>query len=230
MLCDIVDSTLCIDVDKAARLVGPRTRAVIAIDYGCHLYDHAALDDLASTHGLRVIHDAAHSFGAAAGDAMVGSFSDICMFSFDPVKAVSCIDGGILLVRSEEELAQGREMRVLGSTLPVEITYQNARLWNYAATAPGFRYHLSNVHAAIGLAQLGKLDWIRSSRQTACERYIERLGHLDGMSVPAADVSGLNPFLFYVRVAAEVLSLPLHSGMPPAVVDRVCDAAASFFV
>ena len=178
-------------------------------------------------------------------------------------------------MRSEEELAQGREMRVLGSTLPVEITYQNARLCNYAATAPGFRYHLSNVHAAIGLAQLGKLDWIRSSRQTACERYIERLGHLDGMSVPAADVSGLNPFLFYVRVpgglrdafrdhlsalgidtgihwtpahtmslfqpcrrgdlpvtervAAEVVSLPLHSGMPPGLVDRACDAAASFF-
>ncbi|MGI9023183.1 MAG: DegT/DnrJ/EryC1/StrS family aminotransferase [Acidimicrobiales bacterium] len=275
VLCDIVDATLCIDVERAAELVGPRTRAVIPIDYGCHLYDHEALDTLARAHGLRVVHDAAHSFGAADGKAMVGSFSDICMFSFDPVKAISCIDGGVVLVRTDEELARGREMRVLGSTLPVEVTYQNARLWNYDATAPGFRYHLSNVHAAIGLAQLDKLDWIRSSRQAACELYSARLGHLDGVSVPVADVSQLNPFLFYLRVggglrdafrdhmatlgvdtgihwtpahtmtlfkpcrqgslavtdrvAAEVVSLPLHSGMQEAVVDRVCDVAESFF-
>lgn len=275
VLCDIDDVTLCIDVEKAAELVGPRTRAVIPIDYGCHLYDHRALADLAEAHGLRIVHDAAHSFGAADGDAMVGSYSDICMFSFDPVKAVSCIDAGIVLVRSDEELARGREMRVLGSTLPVEITYQNARSWNYDATAAGFRYHLSNVHAAIGLAQLTKLDWIRSSRQAACERYMARLGQLDGLSVPTADVSDLNPFLFYVRIAgglrdafrdhmsslgvdtgihwtpahtmtlfrpcrhgrlevteraaAEVVSLPLHSGMPLSDVDRVCDAALLFF-
>jgi len=275
VLCEIDDVTLCIDVAQAAELVGPRTKAVIPIDYGCHLYDHKALDEVARIHGLRVVHDAAHSFGAADGDAMVGSFSDICMFSFDPVKAVSCIDAGVVLVRTDDELARGREMRVLGSTLPVEVTYQNARLWSYDATAPGFRYHLSNVHAAIGLAQLGKLDWIRSSRQAACNQYTRRLEDLEGVSVPAADVSRLNPFLFYVRVtgglrdafrdhlaelgidtgihwtpahtmtlfrpcrrgdltvteraASEVVSLPLHSGMPEAVVDRVCDAVESFF-
>jgi dTDP-4-amino-4,6-dideoxygalactose transaminase len=179
-----------------------------------------------------------------------------------------------VLVRTDDELRRGREMRVLGSTLPVEVTYQNARLWSYDATAPGFRYHLSNVHAAIGLAQLAKLDWIRSSRQAACERYCERLGDLEGVSVPAADVSRLNPFLYYVRItggrrdacrdhlaalgidtgihwtpahtmtlfapcrrgdltvtqraAGEVVSLPLHSGMPQDLVDRVCDAVESF--
>lgn len=275
VLCDIDDTTLCIDVERAAELVGPRTRAVIPVDYGCHLSDYQGVAELAEHHGLRVVHDAAHSFGAADGDAMVGSFSDICMFSFDPVKAVSCIDAGAVLVRTDAELAQAREMRVLGSTLPAEVTYQNARLWSYDATAPGFRYHLSNVHAAIGLAQLAKLDWIRSSRQAACEQYRERLSDVDGIAVPVADVSTLNPFLYYVRVggdrrdsfrdhlaalgidtgihwtpahamtlfqgcrrgslavteqaAAEVVSLPLHSAMPEAVVDRVCEAALSFF-
>ncbi|MFN2606506.1 MAG: DegT/DnrJ/EryC1/StrS family aminotransferase [Acidimicrobiales bacterium] len=275
VLCDIDDATLCIDVAKAATLVGPRTRAVIPIDYGCHLCDHTALAELAGRSGLRIVHDAAHSFGAADGDAMVGSFSDICMFSFDPVKAVSCIDAGAVLVRSDEELAQAREMRVLGSTAPAEVTYQNARLWSYDATAPGFRYHLSNVHAAIGLAQVAKLDYIRSTRQAACQRYRAALSGVDGLTVPDADISALNPFLYYVRVAAErrdafrdhlarlgvdtgihwtpahtmtlfescrrgcldvteraaaeVVSLPLHSAMPEAVVDRVCEAAASFF-
>jgi dTDP-4-amino-4,6-dideoxygalactose transaminase len=274
VLCDIDDTTLCIDVERAAELVGPRTRAIIPVDYGCHLCDHRALAELAQAADVRIVHDAAHSFGAADGDAMIGSFSDICMFSFDPVKAVSCIDAGAVLVRTDAELHQAREMRVLGSTQPAEVMYQNARQWSYDATARGYRYHLSNVHAAIGLAQLAKLDDIRSSRQAACERYRERLDGVEGITVPVADVSRLNPFLYYVRVAAdrrdafrghlarlgidtgihwtpahtmtlfqpcrrgplpvteraaaEVVSLPLHSAMPGSVVDRVCDAAASF--
>jgi len=275
VLCDIDDATLCIDVAQVAELVGPRTRAVIPVDYGCHLCDHQALADLAGRHGLRVVHDAAHSFGSSDGHAMVGSYSDICMFSFDPVKAVSCIDAGAVLVRSDLEQSQAREMRVLGSTQPAEVMYQNARQWCYDATAAGFRYHLSNVHAAIGLAQIPKLDYIRSTRQAACERYREHLVDVDGITVPDADVSTLNPFLYYVRIdpkdrdpfrehlaalgidtgihwtpahtmslfrpcrrgslavteraAAEVVSLPLHSGMPEAVVDRVADAARSYF-
>ena len=274
VLCDIDDNTLCIDVERATALVGPRTRAVIALDYGCHLCDHDALAAVAEGHGLRVVHDAAHSFGSAYGDAMVGSFSDLCIFSFDPVKAVSSIDGGAVLVRTDAELQRAREMRVLGSTQPAEVTYQNARLWSYDTVATGFRYHLSNVHAAVGLAQIAKLEWIRATRQAACEWYRERLAGLGGLSVPQADVSKVNPFLYYVKVrngrrddlrvhlaalgietgfhwtpahrmtlfrscrrdslevtesvADEVVSLPLHSGMTQAVVDRVCDAIRSF--
>lgn len=274
VLCDVDDTTLCLDPSRAAELVGPRTRAVIVLDYGPHLADHAAIADLARAHGLRVVHDAAHSFGASLGDAMVGSFSDICMFSFDPVKAVSCIDAGVLVVQTEEELQRVRALRVLGASNPAELAYAHGRTWQHDVLEPGFRYHLPNLHAAIGLAQLGKLDLIRWSRQSACRRYQAHLAGLDWLRLPDADVTGRNPFLYYVRVAAEhrqafrehlasrgvetgihwvpvseltllaaarrgplpvveragheLVSLPLHSCMPDDVVDRVCDAVASF--
>jgi len=275
VLCDVVDSTLCIDPVQAAALVGPRTRAILSMDYGCHLADHAALAALAGKHGLRVVHDAAHSFGSAAGDAMVGSFSDICMFSFDPVKAVSAIDAGVVVVQTEAELARLRELRVLGASQPAEVAYGHSRAWFYDVVESGFRYHLSNIHAAIGLAQLAKLDYIRWSRQEACRHYAARLAGIDGLTLPDGDMAGMNPFLFYVRVvggrrgefrehlagagidsgvhwmpvhqmslfrqcrqgpltvteraAAEIVSLPLHSGMSEEVVDRVCDGVKSFF-
>ncbi|MEO5678939.1 MAG: aminotransferase class I/II-fold pyridoxal phosphate-dependent enzyme, partial [Acidimicrobiales bacterium] len=100
VLCDVDDTTLCLDPARVAELVGPRTRAIVSMDYGCHLADHWAIADLASRHGLRVIHDAAHSFGASRGEDMIGSFSDIAMLSFDPVKALSCIDAGVVVVQT----------------------------------------------------------------------------------------------------------------------------------
>lgn len=275
VLCDIDNTTLCLDPERVAELIGPRTRAVISMDYGPHLADHEAIAKLAAEHDLRVIHDAAHSFGSLRGDDEVGSFSDICMFSFDPVKALSCIDAGVIVVQTEEELRRLRSLRVLGASNPAELAYGHARTWHFDVLEDGFRYHLSNLHAAIGLAQLAKLDTIRWSRQAACRLYAERLAGIDGMAIPDADVTGLNPFLYYVRIengrrqdfrehlasvgietgihwvpihhlsyfsecrrgpldvvdraAEEIVSLPLHSGMPADVVERVCAAALSFF-
>lgn len=200
VLCDILDDTLCLDPARVAELIGPRTRAILAMDYGPHLADHAAVAALAAEHGLRVVHDAAHSFGSSLGDAMVGSFSDICMFSFDPVKALSCVDAGVVVVRSDEELHRLRSLRVLGASHPAELAYSQARAWDFDVLESGYRYHLSNLHAAIGLAQLTKLDVIRWTRQAACEHYRARLGEVDALVVPDAELSGMNPFLFYVRV------------------------------
>jgi len=104
VFCDIRDDTLCIDVTKAEKLIGPRTKAVIAMDYDCCLADHDAVAELAAKHNLRVIHDAAHAFGSYYKGNKIGSFSDICMFSFDPIKTLTCIDGGALVVKTKEEV------------------------------------------------------------------------------------------------------------------------------
>jgi dTDP-4-amino-4,6-dideoxygalactose transaminase len=275
VLCDVLDTTLCLDPARVAELVGPRTRAILSMDYGPHLADHTAIATLAAGHGLRVVHDAAHSFGAFVGEDAVGGFSDICMFSFDPVKALSCIDAGVVVVKTEEEVDRLRALRVLGSTASAQAAYGHRRTWDFDVVEDGFRYHLSNVHAAVGLAQLGKLDRIQAGRQASCQRYAAGLAGVAGLRLPEGDVTGLNPFLYYVRVldgrrqafrehlaglgvdtgihwlpvhhttlyagcrrgdlsvtdvaAEEIVSLPLHSGMAEAVVDRVCEAARSFF-
>jgi dTDP-4-amino-4,6-dideoxygalactose transaminase len=81
--------------------------------------------------------------------------------------------------------------------------YRNDRTWDYDATDDGFRYHLSNVHAAIGVEQLAKLDRIRATRQAVCRRYQEQLKAIQGVEPPACNFDDLNPFLYYVRVHAE---------------------------
>ncbi len=201
VFCDIDDQTLCIDLDKAEELISPRTKAIIVMDYDCFVCDYDRVREFAERHKLRVIHDAAHSFGSTYEGKMVGSFSDICMFSFDPVKTLTCIDGGMLIVNSAEELKKIHEMRLVGMAQPASVMYQNQRAWTYDVNALGFRYHLANLHAAIGLQQLAKMDDITESRRSACRYYNEHLGKIAGVRVPDTDFAEVTPFLYYIRVS-----------------------------
>jgi dTDP-4-amino-4,6-dideoxygalactose transaminase len=203
VFCDCDDRTLEIDLDKAEELVTPRTKAIIVMDYDCIISDHEKTREFAERHNLRVIHDASHSFGSKYKGKMVGSFSDICVFSHDPVKTVTCLDGGTVVVRTEEELKHIHELRLLGMQQPAAVMYQNKRAWTFDVERVGFRYHMINMHAAIGLAQLGKLDMIRSTRQAASRRYNERLADLPKVRTPPTDFADVNPFLYYIRVPAE---------------------------
>jgi dTDP-4-amino-4,6-dideoxygalactose transaminase len=203
VFCDIEDDTLCIDLDKAEALISPKTKAVIVMDYDCVTCDHDRVAELAARHNLRVIHDAAHSFGSTYKDKKIGSFSDICMFSFDPVKTITCIDGGMLIVNTPDELQQIQEMRLVGMGQPASVMYQNKRAWTYDVSRLGFRYHMANLHAAVGLAQIAKMDEISRTRREACRYYNENLSRIDGVRVPDTDFSDVTPFLYYIRVAAD---------------------------
>lgn len=275
VFCDIDDNSLCIDLDKAETLLSPRTKAVIVMDYDCVLCQHDRVASFAKAHSLRVLHDAAHSFGSRYQGKMVGSFSDVTMFSFDPVKTITCIDGGALVVRSENEVERLHEMRLIGMSQPAKVMYTDARAWTYDLRALGFRYHMANLHAAIGLAQLAKIEDISRSRRESCRYYNEGLKIVPNVVVPKTDFHDVTPFLYYIRVPAdrrdalraylsaagvdtgihwqpghsftllkncrhgdlsvtdrvakEVLSLPLHSGMSTATLDQVISTVTDFF-
>ena len=275
VFCDIDPVSLCVDLERAEELISPRTRALIVMDYDCVLCDHDRVADLAARRGIRIVHDAAHSLGSRHRGRPVGSFSDIAMFSFDPVKTITCIDGGALVVRTAEEANALREMRLIGMGQPSSVMYQNQRAWTYDVARLGFRYHLANLHAAIGLAQLGKLDVIAGTRREACRTYNARLAGVPGITVPQTDFADVTPFLYYLRVEGdrrdafrqhladrgidtgihwqpghwfklfrdcrrgdltvtervgrEIVSLPLHSKMAAATLDRVCEAVLAFF-
>lgn len=200
VLCDIDDDTLCVDLAKAEELITPRTRAIIVMDYDCLLCDHDGVASLAARHGLRVIHDAAHSLGSRYKGRPVGSFSDLTMFSFDPVKTVTCIDGGALVVRDEDDAKRLHEMRLIGMGQASAIMYDDARAWTYDIRELGFRYHLANLHAAIGLAQLKKHQTFAENRRRFCRHYNIELAGISAIRTPKTDFNDIVPFLYYIRV------------------------------
>ncbi len=203
VFCDIDEDTLCIDLNKAEKLITPKTKAIIVMDYDCILCDHDKVAEFAKKHNIRVIHDACHSFGSKYKGKPVGSFSDITVFSFDPVKTITCIDGGAIIVNSQEEKALLHEMRLIGMKQPSSVMYTNQRAWTYDVERLGFRYHMANMHAAIGLAQLSKLERISSVRNKNAKYYNEKLQNIKEIIVPKTDFYDVTPFLYYIRVPEE---------------------------
>ncbi len=200
VFCDIRNDNLGIDVAKAEALVSPRTKVVIGMDYAGIPCDLDNLHAMAGRHGLRVVHDAAHSLGSRHGGKPIGSVGDIVIFSFDAVKTLTCIDGGALVVNSEGEVEQLHRLRFLGTDQSPQRLYTNNRSWTYDVAGPGFRYHLANLHASIGLSQLSRLDEFVATRQRACRLYSDLLGDVDGLTLPATDFRDVAPFIYYVRV------------------------------
>ena len=122
------------------------------------------------------------------------------MFSFDPVKTITCIDGGAIVVQGADNVARLQAKRLIGMTQSAAQMYTNSRAWTYDIEELGFRYHLANLHAAIGVSQIAKIEEIRKTRQETCRKYHEELSAIDWLSAPNTDFSAVNPFLYYIRV------------------------------
>ena len=196
---DVCEDSLCIDPKKVEELISPKTKCIIAMDYDLFLCDHDTLADLSRRSGVPILHDAAHSFGSRYKGRPVGQQHQYTMFSFDPVKSITCIDGGALVVSGTDNVRRLHAKRLIGMTQSAAHMYTNSRAWTYDIEELGFRYHMANLHAAVGLAQITKLDTIRRSRQDVCHRYAEELAGVDGIKVPIGRFVDVNPFLYYIR-------------------------------
>jgi dTDP-4-amino-4,6-dideoxygalactose transaminase len=119
------------------------------------------------------------------------------------VKSLTAIDAGVLVVNNDVDERIAREVRLLGSDQPAAVMYKNARTWDYDAVRIGYRYHLSNIHAALATSQVPKLDRVRRSRVAATERYAENLKGYDAVRAPQGSFGDLCPFHYFVRVDAE---------------------------
>lgn len=197
---DIDDATLCISHEAVGALISERTRCIIAMDYDLALCDHRALAGISRESGVPVLHDAAHSFGSFYDGTPTGNQHPFTMFSFDPVKTVTCIDGGALIVNDLDLVAKLQAMRLIGMTQAASMMYMNSRAWEYDVESLGFRYHMANLHGAIGVAQIAKLGDIRTTRQETCRVYTRAFSELEWLIAPKGDFLDVNPFLYCLRI------------------------------
>jgi len=200
--CDVHPDTLLLDVADAERRITPRTRAIVPLHYGGNPCDLDAVLDLAAGHGLRVVEDAAHAFGSSSRGRRIGSFGDVACFSFDSIKTITCGEGGAIACRDDALAEVARRRRILGVDRGGEPGTAASRGagWRFAVAERGFRYHLSDINAAIGLVQLGKVDGFVARRRELARRYDAGLEGLPGLRTLAVDYDESAPHIYVVRV------------------------------
>ena len=200
VFCEVLPGTLNFDVADVARRITPRTRAIMPVHYGGRIGEMDALMQLAQKHNLAVVEDAAHAFGSTWRSRLAGTLGDAGCFSFDPIKNITCGGGGAIATNSDALAAYIRPRRNVGIDVTSWDRLENARPWLYNVVSPGFRYQMSDLNAAIGLAQFEQLDAFRLRKRAIVARYDAGLAATPGLTPIRHAIDGVFPFNYVVRV------------------------------
>ncbi len=205
VLVDVDPVTLNMDPAKVAAAITPRTKAILPVHYGGLACDMDAILALAKQHGLRVVEDAAHALPATWRGTLVGQLpSDVTVFSFYANKTMTTGEGGMVVTRDPELAQRMKVMRLHGINRDAFDRFvSKTPAWYYEVVAPGFKYNLTDIASAIGLAQLAKLPRFLHRRQQLAARYQQELTGLP-LQLPADAPPGeLHAWHLYVIRLAE---------------------------
>lgn len=200
VFCEVSADDLNMDVQDAGRRITPKTKAIMPVHYCGKSCDMTAIMELAEKHNLRIIEDAAHAFGSSYQGRLIGGFADLTCFSFDPIKNITCGEGGAITTADDELAEKIRRKRILGIDKDTWHRYKNERTWFYEVVEQGYRYHLNNINAAIGLEQLKKLPAFKQRKKEITIEYDRALSQIDGLKVLANDYEETAQFCYIVRV------------------------------
>lgn len=191
---DIDLDTFTINVDDLRARITPRSKAIIPVDaFGCAA-DMDAVNEIARTHNLFVLEDAATAIGTRYYDRYCGNLSDMGAFSFHPRKVITTAEGGMLTM-NDEELAD--KVRLLRSHGGVRVGH-----W-FEYEAAGFNYRLSDIQGAIGIAQMEKLPWLIERKRTLAGELQRRLGDLSELQLPCEPKWGGHIYQSFVVLVNE---------------------------
>ena len=180
VLVDVDPVTLNIDPAQVEAAITSRTKAILPVHYGGLACDMPALFDIARRHGLQVVEDAAHALPATVGGALVGQLpSAASVFSFYANKTMTTGEGGMVVTQDDALAARMRVMRLHGISRDAFDRFTSRTpAWYYEIVAPGFKYNMTDMAAAMGRVQLERLPAFLQRRQALAARYLAELKDL----------------------------------------------------
>jgi UDP-4-amino-4,6-dideoxy-N-acetyl-beta-L-altrosamine transaminase len=183
-----------------AKKSGALPKIVVAVHFSGQPTDQQAIWELSQEYGFKIVEDASHAIGAARGGEPVGScrWSHATVFSFHPVKIITSAEGGMALTNDEALAERMRMLRTHGITRdPARFSAPDAPPWHYEQQALGFNYRMTDIHAALGLSQLPRVNEYVAVRNSLANRYRNALKGLP-LQLPTVAKDTLSAFHLYV--------------------------------
>jgi dTDP-4-amino-4,6-dideoxygalactose transaminase len=184
ILVDVEADTLNIDPAQVRAAITERTRAIMAVHFAGHPVELDALRAIAQEHGIHLIEDAAHAIGAAFRGQPIGSGQNLTAFSFYATKNLTTGEGG-MLTGPPELLDDARVISLHGMSREAWTRYAAGGKWAYDIVAPGFKYNMTDMQAALGLQQLRRFDAMQRRRAEIVARYNKAFGAHGDFELPA---------------------------------------------
>ncbi|MEK7347458.1 MAG: DegT/DnrJ/EryC1/StrS family aminotransferase [Candidatus Eisenbacteria bacterium] len=181
---DVERATKNIDPAAIERAITKKTRAIVTVSMAGHPCRAAEIAQVAKTHGIPVVEDAAHSLTARIWSVPVGTQADITCFSFYATKVVTSGEGGMVVTAREDWAERVRRLSLHGLSSAAWSRYGKGGWWEYDVTELGWKYNLTDLQAALGLAQFARAEELRDRRESIAERYTAGLAGVPGLTPP----------------------------------------------
>jgi dTDP-4-amino-4,6-dideoxygalactose transaminase len=184
VLVDVDPVTLCMDPEDAQRKITSKTRAILPVHFAGQPCDMNRIGQLAASHHLRVIEDAAHALPASFQGTPVGVISELTAFSFYATKTMTTGEGGMITTHNDELAARMKMMRLHGIGRDAWKRYSSDGSWCYEVLSAGFKYNLTDIQSAIGIVQLTKCTEMRNRREQIAKQYTEAFSRCEQLQAP----------------------------------------------
>lgn len=199
--CEVTSSTCTIDLKDAKKKVTDKTKAIMPVHYAGRVGNLNEIYEFAEEYNLRVVEDAAHAFGTIYGGRKIGSLGDVACFSFDGIKNITSGEGGAVVTGDDKTAQFVMDARLLGVRKDTEKRYKGQRSWEFDVFHQGYRYHMSNLFAAIGVVQLERFEReFKPKRQMLAKSYHEALKKMKEIVVFPDEYDEIVPHIFPIRV------------------------------
>jgi len=192
VLADVDRKTGEINVQDAKKKITEKTKAIIPVDWGGYPCDYREIDKL----GLKVIRDAAHSFLAIHRNININDYVDFTCYSFQGIKTLTTADGGAISCRSVFDFERGKKLRWFGIDRDKDKPDETGER-KYNLTEVGYKYHMNNVSAAIGLGQLENIVEVVKERRSVAEAFNNQLCCVPGVTLPNYDKERKSSYWLY---------------------------------
>lgn len=191
---DIAESDFNIDPKEIEKKITTKTKAIVPVDLYGRIYDHASVQSIIKGRDIKIVEDACQAIGAERSGMKAGRFGDVGAFSLYATKNITSGEGGMIVTDNEVLAEQCRRFRHHGQSPETQYEYHDI----------GYNYRMTDMGAAIGLAQLGKVDRYNARRIKNAETFLEGLQDIPGISLPTEDPSGKHVFHQYtIRITKE---------------------------
>lgn len=209
VLVDIDPATLCIDPRQVEAAITPRTKAILPVHYAGLAADMVSLLAIAKKHGLKVVEDAAHALPTTCGGRLIGTLeSDVTVFSFYANKTITTGEGGMVVTRDPALAQRMRTMRLHGMSRDAFDRFTaKVPSWYYEIVAPGFKYNLTDIAAALGIHQLRRAREFQRRREQLAALYDAGFASMPVITPPRARAGDSHAWHLYVLQLADPATL-----------------------
>ena len=198
--CDVKLNSGTIDLLDARKRLTKKTKAIMPVHYAGGAGDLDEIYKFAKKFKLRVIEDAAHAFGSTYKKKLIGSQGDVVCFSFDGIKNITSGEGGCIVTKDKKVIKSIMNSRLLGIKGDTNNRYKNQRTWIPYVNQQGWRYHMSNIMAAIGLIQLKRFKILSNRRKVLAKFYFSKLKEHKKIQIFVKDYKNIVPHIYPIRI------------------------------